>query len=501
MLDTVLLIRGFAGGKIEFPFGLLHIGTATKKRGFEVEILDLHYVAVDSFETAVNKVVSFVHAHPDTIIGISALSTQYPWIKEFSLSIKSELPFIPIIVGGHCAALKELILTNTGMDYVCLREGEFVLPELMEHINKGSIYPIIPGLAYKQAGQIVVHKNDRTIRDLRLPDYSLINVEDYLVSPGKDDFFKNDSRYLCKATERDRLASIMFSRGCVGSCAFCQRHLQGYRQPPVDWCIDHIHFFYMNYGVKYFRFIDELFFYKKEWLDEFCKKIAHSNLDILFRIAGMRSDCINDDILKKLENIGCIGISYGVESGSQKILDIMNKKITVEINRSAIMKTIKQDIKVRAFYMIGYEGETKKTLRETFDFIFDPTIEGHMVRIVYPIPIPGTQLYRNYLNRNDIRDEERFIENDIQAMLTTECVLKLGDVNGSYLKKFRRKIFLFFRVKKKLSKLFPLKFLRWITIHTSMFELLSYCSRLVTKTKHIMNRAIRFGSGEDTEVS
>ncbi|MFH0923768.1 MAG: radical SAM protein [Candidatus Falkowbacteria bacterium] len=470
MINAVLLVRPSAEGKKEFPFGLLYVGTALKQKGYKVKIIDLH-----DNPLLEDKIIDILLNSSNTMLGISALSLQYHWVKNLTLKIKKILPHTPIVIGGHIAVMHEMILNKTGVDYVCLGEGENALPELIEKINKNESVDDVLGIAYKKGDAIYKTGFRPLVKDFITPDYDLINVSRYLIHPGKDFFFSRSKEYADQAQDNDKLAAVMFSRGCVGGCTFCYRHLPGFRQASVDWSWNHLMLLHNKYGVKYFRIDDELFTNDPVWFADFYKKAVNSKIDILFRISGLRVDSVNDELLLKLKKMGCIAINYGIESGSQKILDNMNKRTTVAQNHLAIKKTIGHGMKVMAYVMLGYEGETKKTLRETLDLLLGTDIKPEEISVFYTVPLPGSKLYQDCLKKGLIKDQEAFVEglHDKIADQHNRYLIQLGEVSSKELFGFEKKFFFLLNLK----NIIPADSLAFKIIYKIVF-LIPYKSRV-----------------------
>lgn len=435
-------------GKKEFPFGLLYVGTALKQKGYKVKIIDLH----DNSQLE-DKITDILLNSSNTMLGISALSPQYHWVKELTLKIKKILPRTPIVIGGHITVMHEMILNKTGVDYVCLGEGEELLPELIGKINKNESVDDVLGIAYKKGDEIYKTGFRPLIKDFITPDYDLIDVSRYLIHPSKDFFFSRSREYGNQAKDSDKLAAVMFSRGCVGGCAFCYRHLPGFRQSSVDWSWNNLMLLHNKYGVKYFRIDDELFTNDPKWFNDFYKKVVNSKINILFRISGLRADSVNDEFLSKLKKMGCIAINYGIESGSQKILDNMNKRTTVAQNHFAIKKTIDHGMKVMAYVMFGYEGETRATLRETLDLLLGTDVGPEEVSAFYTVPLPGSKLYQDCLKKGLIKDQESFVDglHDKVANQHSRYLVELGEVSREELFGFEKKFYFLLNLKKIFS--------------------------------------------------
>jgi len=449
MINSVLLIRPSAIGKKEFPFGLLYVGTALKQKGYKVQIIDLH--DAPDRKDAVFEILS---NSPNAILGISALAPHYSWVKRFTLKVKKISPKTIIIIGGHIAILNEMLLNNTGVDYVCLGEGEEALSELIEKINNKEPIKKVLGIAYKDNNTVINTGFRPLLKSFLLPDYELINVHRYLIHPKKDFFFRKSSEYQARSRPDDKLSAIIFSRGCVGGCNFCYRHLPGFRQASIEWSWEHLMILYKKYNVRYFRIDDELFTNNIEWFQAFYQKVLDSNINILFRITGIRVDLINDKQLKMLKEMGCIAINYGLESGSQKILDNMNKRTTVEQNIGAIKKTIAHGMQTMAYIIFGYVGETKETLQETMAMILAVDLDPEYVSIFYTVPLPGTVLYKYCLKNKLIKNEELYMEtiSDSIANQHERYTMQLGEIKTNEIFIFEKKLLFLLYLKRLISK-------------------------------------------------
>lgn len=405
MIDSVLLIRPPAVGKKETPFGLLYVGTALKKKGYAVRIIDLQ-----DERGLQHEILDILTDSPNTILGINALAPHYRWVKRFTLKLKSCLPCTKIVAGGHIAVLHKLLLTKTGIDFVCIGEGEEVMSELIERLNTGHDLENLCGMAFRKGDAVVRNRRCKPVNFFLMPDYDLVNVENYLIHPSKDMFFANSPEYNNRSRPEDKLGVLMFSRGCTGYCGFCYRHLPGFRQGSIDWCWEHLMTLYEKYNVKYFRFDDELLTNSPEWLAEFHRRVTEAKLDILFRVTGIRVDSITAEQLNQMREMGCIAINYGIESGSQTILNRMRKGVTVEQGREAVCNTLQAGMQVMAYIIMGYEHENTETLKNTVQMLLNCGLPPEYVSIFYAVPLPGTKLYRDSLKAGRIKDEEDYLD-------------------------------------------------------------------------------------------
>ncbi len=487
MIDSILLIRPFSVSKKEFPLALLYVGTAIKNKGYKVKIIDLQ-----DEPSREDEIINILSNSPNTILGISGLALHYRWIKQFTLKLKEVSPKTKIVVGGHIAIIHELLLLNTGVDYVCMGEGEETFPELIEKINRNQSVKDIFGIAYRDSNNNIIKTGFRPLlKSFIVPDYDLIDVKRNLIHPSKDMFFKNSSQYRAREKKDDSLGVIMFSRGCVGGCNFCYRHLPGFRQASIDWSWNHLMILYNKYGIKYFRVDDELFINDMEWFDAFYKKFVDSKLDILFRVTGLRVDLISDELLKKLKEIGCIAINYGIESGSQEILDKMNKRTTVSQNLDAIKKTLNHRMQAMAYTMIGYEGENKKTLNETMTILIESGLSPQYIDIFYAVALPGTKLYRDSLKNGKIKDEEEYLINMAPYVEESKAayeryIINFSDIKIADLIQWEKSISILIKLS-RVFKSYPLifrilkKFIMAVPASKFSLNLLFGSSRLIKK--------------------
>lgn len=452
MIDSVLLVRPYAAEKKEFPLGSLYVGTALKRKGYQVKIIDLQ-----DYPDKEEVIIQILRSSPSTMLGISALAPHYRWVKNFTLKIKKLLPETKIIVGGHIAICRNILLEHSGVDFVCVGEGEETLPELIETLNRGEPVQMVAGLAYKDENKNIVKTAWRPLlKDFGIPDYDLIDVTRYLIHPNDDIFFSRSSEYAAVSTPHDNVGVIMFSRGCVGHCGFCYRHLSGFRQMTVEQAWEHMMLMYRNYNIKYFRIDDELFTNSTEWLRAFCEKLKQSNLGILFRITGLRVDTIDDERLELLKQAGCVGVNYGIESCSQAILNNMLKMVTVKQNIEAIEKTMKHGMVTMAYIIWGYEGENKTTIKETVDALLALALPAYLVSIFYLVALPGTTIYMKAIRSGQIKDEDAYLDSLYALMEKSENIHKMyyihfSDLSFSEMRKQEEMLLFLLKLQQRLG--------------------------------------------------
>jgi len=321
-----------------FPLGLAYIDTVLSKE-HKVEVLDIWGNKLNE-----QKVIDKIKKLDYDVVGISALCTQYAYVKWLTKEIKRSFKG-PIFLGGLLATYStDIVLNNTNVDICVIGEGELTTPDLLKNLdNLGKV----DGIAFRKEGKITRTKPRPYIKDLDtipFPNRELFPVETYINST----LYKDDGRK----------AEIIAGRGCPYNCVYCSKGFEGIRLRSVDNIIEEIKLLKKKYNISTISFADELVVINKKRTYELCDKIK--KLGVKWACQG-RLNVVDLDILKKMKDAGCKRIGYGIESGSQKILDNMNKQVKVEQALKALLWTQEVGIAIHPQMMFGMIGETKET--------------------------------------------------------------------------------------------------------------------------------------------
>lgn len=393
------------------PFGAMYIARSLMDEGHIVRIDDCHMEKIS--EKEIYKIIS--EFSPD-VIGYSAIvATSYKFVKETSRKIKELFPNTKIIIGGGLTAATDIVLKNTDVDVAVIGEGDLTVKELIKSIEQKTDFSNIKGIAYKENNNIIYTPPRSLIQNLDVlnyPAFELIDVGKYTLNVV--DFLKRfkiytnwDKRFF-SPHRQTQILRIPTGRGCIASCAFCYRHMRGLRHFSFDYLFRYIEYLMDKFKTNQFSFGDECFSSNKKWVWEFIEEIKKRKLDIMFQILGMRVDTVDREILYALKEIGCWMIEYGFESGSQKILNIMGKNITVQDNINVALWTKEADIFTSPAFVLGMPGETTETVYETIEFI--KKIKYNQFQYTFALPMPGTPLY-DYAKLNGyIVDEDKYLE-------------------------------------------------------------------------------------------
>lgn len=187
--------------------------------------------------------------------------------------------------------------------------------------------------------------------------------------------------------------TIVVSRGCPFKCVFCLSRVVAGTRPRLrspENIIEEVQQCVSSYGIRDFLFRSDTFTANRKWLMEFCEALIESNLNIRWA-CNSRVDTLNREMLEKMETAGCWLIAFGIESGSQEILDTMKKGISKDQVRQALKLTRSEGIKSSIYFLLGLPWETQKTFRETIDFAKE--LSPDFIEFFYTYPFEGTDLY------------------------------------------------------------------------------------------------------------
>ena len=406
------------------PYGLTTVASTLLASGFEVEIYD-----VNALRPSKNLIVDDLKTKNWDLVGISGLITTYGFQRWLIPSLKAINPDAPVISGGGLAtSSSELLFEHSEVDVTVAGEGEQSMLELCRALVSGADLTTIPGISHRQEGHVTTNRTRCNIKELDsipFPAWDLLPMDIYLKNPIWGDVAGNSSGFGKDATIT-RSMNIISSRGCPFSCQYCF-HLFGqssYRFRSVENVIREIEILVDCYGVDFIGFVDDNMMASKKRIIEFCDAMEKKRFPVTWGCHG-RVTSATPEILHRMAETGCVWIGYGIESGSQKILNAMNKKASVEQAQAAVVNTRKAGIFPNTTFIFGYPGETRETIRETIEFKRELGIECGSF---FATPYPETPLYKKMNGR--IVDEEAFVRSLGNA---TEFTINLTDFDDKTL--------------------------------------------------------------------
>ena len=420
--------------------GLSYIAAVLSKNGYDVKIYNADYKSSENyagqreiFEGYDNykKILSNLNyslwlevketiesCSPD-LIGITMLTGTYKSAENIGRIAKELNEDVVVVVGGtHPTVLPDETIKNEYFDYVVRGEGEYTFLDLAE----GVMIEDIPGLTY-------INERGRVVNN---PDREFIEDLDSVPFPSRD-LYINDTRYM-------DYGYLMTGRGCPFECTFCaskkvwRRHVR-FRSP--ENVVEEVKYVHDKFGTKFFYFVDDTFTLNKKRTKKICELLIKSDLDITW-ICDTRLDTIDKELLQLMKESGCIRVKIGVESGSERILKMVRKKISKKQIKDSVTLIKKVGIELTIYLMIGFPTETEEEMRETLDFAreLDPTYYSLSILA----PYPGTEIYVDVI-RNGItlpkehweyffhQSKDMILTDNIDENLIEEC-LSLNEKNG-----------------------------------------------------------------------
>lgn len=358
------------------PLGLMYVGASLREAGYSVRILDCTFV--DEIEEAEDE----IRRTEARYIGIHSMITLTRNAVRLAEVAKSSGK--TVIYGGPDPSTDPGKYLRKGRgDYVVIGEGERTAVELLQSLDRGEMPIEVRGIAFLNGDGSVVRTKARELeRDLdsiALPARDLIDNERYKA------VWRSDHGYA--------LTSVMTTRGCPYGCFFCSEKLvfgRRYSMRSADNVVRELQEIVQRYGYDRVWFADDIFPLRKDRTLEICKQILDKHLRFSWSCLA-RADLVDEESLAAMRNAGCEMVFYGVESGSQRMLDEMNRMMTVEQIVDGTEAAKKVGLKVHAFMMVGFPGENYESLKQTIDFLKELNPDEFSFTVAYPLP--GTELF------------------------------------------------------------------------------------------------------------
>ncbi len=377
------------------PLGLMCLASYIKKHSdHEVEIIDsiVEELNYNKLEKRIEK------SRPD-MIGITAMTFALLDVLETAKLAKRINPQTIVVVGGpHPTIYPEETARFKEIDFCVIGEGEKPIIELMKNIADPKKLSEIKGLAFKgEAGIINTGQSEfiNDLDDLPFPRRQLVPYK----------------KYFSSISSNFPITTMFTSRGCPYKCLFCDRPQLGklFRARSAKNVVDEMEEC-EKIGIKEIFMYDDTFGTDRQRVIDICDEISRRNLKISWDVRT-RVNTVNEEILLKMKKAGCERIHYGVEAGTQKILDVLRKGITLEMVEKTFKLTQKIGIKAEAYFMIGSPTETKEDILKTIEFM--KKIKPDYVHITIVTPFPATDLYRLGLEQKVLPFDywRRFAEN------------------------------------------------------------------------------------------
>ncbi len=384
------------------------------------------------------EIESFLKRDIPDVVGLSAVvSTSYQQVKRISKIIRKVNPSATIVLGGYLASAATIVLKKTEVDLCVVGDGEIAWIDVLNHLRKNNGFnkselDTIQGIAFiNDSDDLVFTGYGKQIdqKDIPFVNYDTLKkglndsgdtIDVYFRDARHSNLFGLDERF-SDGTRGEMLAWLFLSKGCVARCTFCQRYTKGYRVFDYDKLNAYLEMLKTDHNVGHILVGDENFGSNRQHSYEIARILTKHNM--LWAVAGARCKNVNKEVLEFYKSHNCSSFKFGVESGSQKMLDVMEKRYNVEDLEQAI--TLCNDIGFLSplAFMIGMPGEDEHTIMESAQLtarlasdlkvpalLYLAAGEG----VAYALPLKGTPLYEwgreMGLYSQSVDEEERFVD-------------------------------------------------------------------------------------------
>lgn len=372
------------------PLGLAYIAAYLRAHSHECMIID-GIAGPEPLEELAQR------AHEYDVVGVTAVSTYAVRAIELIQALKRAVPGVRVAAGGpHTTVLPESML-DAGADYAIIGEGEATMLALVEALAAGATGEGVTGLAHRLSGETTytgVRPLIEPLDQIPLPARDLLPMHRYRSS-------------IARATQQPS-HSMLASRGCPGACTFCNKKTFGtqVRYFSPERIVEEFLLLRDTYGARDIAVWDDNFVANADVVHAVCEELSRRDFGLSWSVEA-RIDGIDRTILKALKQAGCTYIAYGIESGSPRILEHINKRVTKEQVREVVRMTQETGLAIRGYFMLGFPTETPEDMEATIRFAMELDIE--LASFTLFVPLPGTPEYRRALEGGSFPDPEYYL--------------------------------------------------------------------------------------------
>lgn len=366
------------------PLGLAYLAARAEKDGHVVKILDM-----EAEPMSAQYFKRYLLGFSPEIVGISLTVLTFHLGARVAFFIREFFGQVPILVGGPGFTLyPEEIIKHSCFDYGLVGEADYSFPNFLNFIS-GKSDEVPHGLIYKKGGKIITNGSSPII----------VENLDQLPLPARHLF---GGKYLSPLPRYEPSATMITSRGCPFRCEFCSRvpgedllRLRSAQNVIMEFKE------IVSSGYKEVRLYDDVFTFDKKRTLDICGGLISGKIKTNWTILS-RADSLDEEILTALKESGCYRISIGVESGSDRILKLMNKGTTIKMIREKVDLIKRFKIEVSSFIMIGFPGETDETMKETAKFLSEINPD-HCVFTMF-CPMPGSPFFTHLPGDSSVKN-------------------------------------------------------------------------------------------------
>ena len=375
------------------PLGLLYIAAVARESGAEVEVLDAH---AEGLDLAALKTRTTLFG-PD-VVGISTLTCSGALVYQYGRWLAQESPATFVVLGNvHASVFADAYLRNGCCDAVVHGEGEEPFVALLDHVRGRRALADVPAISYREKdGTPRQTSAAAVVADLAvlpLPARDLVDQSRYKLSAISNQTFITGPN--------DHAKTMVTSRGCPYRCFFCVVHdTRKQRFNDVDKVVDEFEILEKEYDASYVYLMEPLFMGNVQRVLAICQEIRRRRLQIRWG-CDTSVNLIRPDVIRAMADANCYDLSLGIESGVQRLLDVINKKITPERSARAV-KTVRDhsDIQLEGLFILGLPGETRADSLRTIRFA--RSLDLDMAQFSILCPYPGSPMFEELRRSGEI---------------------------------------------------------------------------------------------------
>jgi anaerobic magnesium-protoporphyrin IX monomethyl ester cyclase len=472
------------------PIGIMSLSAVVKRAGHECIMFDQA-----NPETPNEVIIEEIKRKKPALVGLSFLSTtSYPYAKILARAIRAADSKVKLAFGGVFASLNANLVKMQcpEVDFVCRGDGEQLLLDLIQRIDDPST---VASLTWAKDGQVMNNPNrppERNLDQWPFPDRESLKL----------DFVESMPLDVPAVLSMERFTTMQTSRGCPWSCVFCDIPIfnEGkWRSRSPQHVVDEFkHLQSQGYGSVYF--VDDHFLLQPRRIEAICKGINDNGINIQWGCEG-RVDSVAQHLFPAMAKAHCRTLMFGLESGSQKILDRVKKEQTLEEITTAVTNAKKAGIEiVHGFFVVGNPDETVEDMKATFDFAAKLPLDtfGFNRLCVYR----GTPLWHEYVNRGLINDAEDWYKYFKCSAIDPTCLP--GEVINDERRAGLRRLFIYkllhypvqtFRLLRRFFRYMPARDVIYLIIKPFLGK------RSGATKAEVISRAVEHGANKDAAAA
>ncbi len=377
-------------GVIAPPLGIAYMAAVLEENNIDVNIID-----ASAEDMTFEELGEELKTRKPDLIAITALTPTIGRALESAEITKKVLPNSKVIMGGYHPTFNyEETLNDENVDIIIRGEGEYIMLDLVQTLENNGDLENVKGIVFEKENE----NNEKVI--VVTPERPPVVDLDSIPFPALHLLPMDKYELLNMTTD---MTTMITSRGCPMQCSFCSSsalHGTLMRTRSITNIVDEMEHLINNYNINTIAFMDDTFTINKQRVIDLCDEIKKRNIKVWWGCTS-RVDTLDEELLQKMKDAGCITIFMGVESADQQSLDLMNKNITINKIEMAFKKSKDIGIRTIASVVLGMPGDTKENMKKTVQFVkkLNPSYAVYSLAT----PYPGTRFYKESFEKNLIK--------------------------------------------------------------------------------------------------